>query len=159
DHEFEACKPAASIYSSVHELTAWMRMLMAGGNWEGQQLLSPTSLVEMWRPHTNTANAGSGTRTNDFKSYGLGWFLSLERGEKVVEHDGGMPGFLSKVSLLPAERFGFVLLNNSNDGIVNEALKRAIYAERAGQDGMKILKRIAEIKQRIDRGAADDKQK
>jgi hypothetical protein len=107
----------------------------------------------MWRPHTNTAPSGTGWRTDDFKSYGLGWFLSIDRGNKIVEHDGGMPGFLSKVSLMPGKRFGFVLLNNSNDGIVNEALKRALYAEYAGEDGMKILQRIATIKKRIDSDA------
>ena len=156
DHEFHACKPAASMYSSVHELTNWMRMLLAGGKWGGQQLLSATTLAEMWRPHTSAARGASGQRTDDFKSYGLGWFLSLERGEKLVEHDGGMPGFLSKVSLLPAEGFAFALLNNGNDGIVNEALKRALYAERAGNDGMAILTRIAQIKKRIDRGAKQE---
>lgn len=156
DHEFNACKPAASIYSSAHELTNWMRMLMAGGKWGEERLLSPGTLAEMWRPHTSAARGASGTNTDDFKSYGLGWFLSLERGEKVVEHDGGMPGFLSKVSLLPAERFAFALLNNGNDGIINEALKRALYAERAGKDGMAILKRIAQIKKRIDRGAKQE---
>jgi hypothetical protein len=67
-----------------------------------------------------------GAGTGDLNSYGLGWFLSLERGQKVVEHDGGMPGFLSKVSLMPAEKFGFVVLNNSNDGVLNEAVKRAL---------------------------------
>lgn len=153
DHEFQACKPAASIYSSAHELTIWMRALMAGGTWQTKEIVTPGSLVEMWRPHTNTAPSGTGWRTDDFKSYGLGWFLSIDRGNKIVEHDGGMPGFLSKVSLMPGKRFGFVLLNNSNDGIVNEALKRALYAEYAGEDGMKILQRIATIKKRIDSDA------
>lgn len=153
DHEFQACKPAASIYSSAHELTIWMRALMAGGAWKGQKIVSQTSLAEMWRPHTNTAPGGSGSRTDDFKSYGLGWFLSIDRGSKIVEHDGGMPGFLSKVSLMPSKNFGFVLLNNGNDGVVNEALKRALYAEYAGEDGMKVLARIATIKQRIDANA------
>lgn len=150
DHVFEACKPAASMYSSAHELTIWMRALMSGGIWKGKKLCTPASLLEMWKPHVNTASGGSGARTDDFKSYGLGWFVSLLAGNKVVEHDGGMPGFLSKVSMMPARRFGFVLLNNSNDGIVNEALKRALYAEYAGEDGMKILARLAGIKKRID---------
>ncbi|MGK0204514.1 MAG: CubicO group peptidase (beta-lactamase class C family) [Planctomycetota bacterium] len=150
DHEFHACKPAASIYSSAHELSIWMRALMAGGVWKGEEIVSQASLIEMWRPHTHTATGGTSSRTDDFKSYGLGWFLSIDRGNKIVEHDGGMPGFLSKVSMMPGKRFGFVLLNNGNDGIVNEALKRALYAEYAGEDGMKILKRIATIKKRID---------
>ncbi|MCB9877988.1 MAG: serine hydrolase [Planctomycetes bacterium] len=150
DHEFVACKPAASIYSSVHELTAWMRMLVAGGRLGDQQLLSTESLLQMWRPHTALNTAGSGPDVADFRSYGMGWFLSLDHGNKVVEHDGGMPGFLSKVSLMPADGFAFAVLNNGNDGVVNEALKRALYAEHAGEDGMAMVERLAVIKKRID---------
>ena len=149
DHEFVACKPAASLYSSVHELTAWMRMLLAGGQWQGKPMLTEASLREMWRPHVATA-PGSGAATADFKSYGMGWFLSLERGQKVVEHDGGMPGFLSKVSLMPGEKFGFVVLNNANDGVLNEAVKRALLAMRAGGDGLAEIARLATVKKRID---------
>jgi CubicO group peptidase (beta-lactamase class C family) len=148
DHEFVACKPAASIYASVHELTAWIRCLCAGGKLGEVELLTAASLREMWRPHVPTAG-GAGAGTADLKSYGLGWFLSLERGKKVVEHDGGMPGFLSKVSLLPEEKFGFVVLNNNNDGVLNEAIKRALYAARAGGDGHAELARLAAVKQRI----------
>ncbi|MCU0862345.1 MAG: serine hydrolase [Planctomycetes bacterium] len=148
DHEFAACKPAASIYSSVHELTAWMRMLLAGGEWQGNRILTEASLRELWRPQVLLA-AGAGAGTADFRSYGLGWFLSLERGHKLVEHDGGMPGFLSKVSLLPAERFGFVVLNNANDGVLNEACKRALLLQRAGGDGLAELQRIAELVPRL----------
>lgn len=149
DHEFVACKPAAAIYSSVHDLTAWMRMLLAGGKWQDKTMLTEASLREMWRPHVATA-PGTGGDTGDFKSYGMGWFLSLERGQKVVEHDGGMPGFLSKVSLMPAEKFGFVVLNNANDGVLNEAVKRALLAMRAGRDGLAEITRLAAVKQRID---------
>lgn len=149
DHEFVACKPAAAIYSSVHDLTAWMRMLLAGGKWQDKTMLTEASLREMWRPHVATA-PGTGGDTGDFKSYGMGWFLSLERGQKVVEHDGGMPGFLSKVSLMPAEKFGFVVLNNANDGVLNEAVKRALLATRAGRDGLVEITRLAAVKQRID---------
>jgi hypothetical protein len=160
DHEFTACRPAASIYSSVHDLTAWMRMLLAGGEWNGSRILTAASLRELWRPQVMLA-AGSGPGTGDFRSYGLGWFLSLERGQKLVEHDGGMPGFLSKVSLLPAERFGFVVLNNANDGVLNEAVKRALLLQRAGGDGMAELQRLATVAVRIkerDRKAVADRE-
>lgn len=150
DHEFVACKPAAAIYSSVHELTAWVRMLLANGTWDGERLLAESSLQTMWRPHTALNATGSGAATDDFRSYGLGWFLSIEQGQKLVEHDGGMPGFLSKVSLLPAERFGFVVLNNANDGVLNEAIKRALLTMRRGEDGLAIVERLAGVKRRID---------
>lgn len=150
DHEFVACRPAASIYSSVHEIGNWMRMLLAGGTWNGETMLSEASLQQMWRPHVSTSpGTGSGPDTADFKSYGMGWFLSLERGHKLVEHDGGMPGFLSKVSLMPAEQFGFVVLNNRNDGVLNEAIKRALLAARGGGDGSAQIARIAQVAERI----------
>ena len=154
DHEFTACKPAASIYSSVHELTAWMRMWLANGAWNGKPLLTQASLAELWHPHV-TMSGGSGASAADFRGYGMGWFLNLERGKKLVEHDGGMPGFLSKVSLLPAEKFGFVTLNNSNDGVLNEAIKRALLTARAGGDGKAVIDDLAERKKRIDQRELD----
>jgi CubicO group peptidase (beta-lactamase class C family) len=149
DHEFVACKPAASIYSSVHELTAWLRLLTAGGKWGEVALLDEAALREMWRPHV-TLGGGSGASTADFRSYGLGWFVAIERGRKLVEHDGGMPGFLSKVAVMPADRFGFVVLNNANDGVLNEAVKRALLTARAGGDGLAEVTRLAAAKQRRD---------
>jgi CubicO group peptidase (beta-lactamase class C family) len=149
DHDYVACKPAASIYASVHELTAWLRMLLAGGKWQEQSLLQDASLRELWRPHVSTAPAGAAAGTADFRAYGMGWFLSLERGQKLVEHDGGMPGFLSKVALVPAERFGFAVVNNSNDGVLNEAVKRALFVQRAGGDGLREIERLRAAKERI----------
>jgi CubicO group peptidase (beta-lactamase class C family) len=161
DHEFVACKPAASIYSSVHELTAWMRMLLANGTWQDKAMLAPASLAEMWRPHV-AIGTGSGASTADMRGYGMGWFLNLERGKKLVEHDGGMPGFLSKVSLMPAEKFGFVVLNNGNDGVLNEAIKRALLTARAGGDGKAAIDNLAQVKKRIaarDQAAVEKREK
>lgn len=148
DFVYHACKPAASIYASVHDLTAWVRMLVGGGAVAGKPLLAPQALAELWRPHVGLGG-GAGAGTADFGGYGMGWFLRAEAGQKLVEHDGGMPGFLSKVTLLPAERFGFVVLNNANDGIVNEALKRALLAARRGGDGLAEIDRLAEVGKRV----------
>ena len=59
------------------------------------------------------------------------------------------------MSLLPAEKFGFVVLNNANDGVLNEAVKRALLAARAGRDGLAEITRIAAIKKRIDQQEHD----
>jgi len=148
DHEFIAGKPAASIYSSVHELTAWIRLNLEAGKVGGRALLHPSSFAEMWRPHVGIGG-GSGISTNDLRSYGLGWFLSLEGAQKLIEHDGGMPGFLSKVTLLPASRFGFCVLNNSNDGVLNEAIKRALLALRRGEDALAVVDQLAKARERV----------
>ena len=157
EHEFTACKPAASMASSVHDLTLWMRMLVSGGALGDAKVLDAAAFAQMWRPYTILGGGPGGADTRDFRSYGLGWFLSLERGKKLVEHDGGMPGFLSKVSLLPADKFAFVVLNNSNDGLLNEAIKAALLAAHAGEDGKAQIERWSTIAERVHKRDASEK--
>jgi CubicO group peptidase (beta-lactamase class C family) len=148
DFEFFACKPAGAMWSSVHDLGRWLAMLLAGGRHEDREVLGAAAFREMWRPHVGIG-AGAGPGIGDLSGYGLGWFLYPQDGEKLVEHDGGMPGFLSKVSLLPAAKFGFAVLNNGDQGIVNEAIKRALLAAHGGEDGMAVLERMIEVGKRI----------
>ena len=48
----------------------------------------------------------------NFAAYGLGWFLRDYRGLKVVWHDGGLQGMLSRTILVPEKRIGIVVLTN-----------------------------------------------
>jgi CubicO group peptidase (beta-lactamase class C family) len=143
--EFRACRPAGAIWSSVHDMSAWVRMLLAGGRFGDRELLAEEVLAAAWRPHTSMASGRTAAAIEDFNAYGLGWFVSVQDGKKLVEHDGGMPGFLSKVTLVPADGFGMVVLNNTDDGVLNLALRRAVLAERAGGDGAALLTRFAEF--------------
>jgi CubicO group peptidase (beta-lactamase class C family) len=156
DHEFVACRPAAAIYSSVHDLSLWIACLLAGGKPDGA--VDEAMLGELWRPHV-AMGGGTGGKPGDLRGYGMGWFLSLQDGKKLVEHDGGMPGFLSKVSLLPADKFGFVVLNNANDGVLNEASKAALLAAHAGGDADAAIDRFAKINERVKTRAVSAVQK
>ena len=142
-YDFRAAKAAGAMWSSVDELARWIRMLVAGGRFEDRQVLDEDVLQACWRPCVSLAGGRVPAAIEDFSSYGLGWFLSVHEGEKLVEHDGGMPGFLSKVTLLPAEGFGLAILNNGADGLLNLALRRAILAQREGHDGHVILDELA----------------
>lgn len=142
---FRAAKPAGAIWSSVHDLSAWVRMLLADGRSGDVEILPVDVIHECMRPHTTMSGGRTPSAIEDFASYGLGWFLSVHDGKKLVEHDGGMPGFISKVTLVPADRFGMVILNNGMDGFVNVALRRAILAQRKGESGQAILDRIGAV--------------
>ena len=48
----------------------------------------------------------------NFLGYAEGWYLSDYRGQRLVWHDGGFPGTVSLVTLLPALRIGVVVLTN-----------------------------------------------
>ena len=44
--------------------------------------------------------------------YGLGWFLRVWNGHKVIEHGGNIDGFNAQVAFMPDQKLGFVLLTN-----------------------------------------------
>jgi hypothetical protein len=75
-------------------------------------------------PHTIIGAGNSQKRHGiNFYTYGLGWFIFDYNGEKIVEHDGGMPGYISKVTLIPNKKISVIILNNGNNGFVNNALR------------------------------------
>ena len=105
--------PAGSIYSSVNEMTHWMQMLLNSGEWDGTEIMKASAVDDMFTPHTIRNVPGYMKNIGvHFNMYGLGWMLFDYSGKKIVEHDGGMPGYISKVTLIPEEDMGFVILTN-----------------------------------------------
>ena len=110
--------PAGSIYSSVDEMTHWMMMLLNEGAWKERQILDAKTIDQLFSSQT-ILPVSSFMKENGshFYLYGLGWFLFDYSGRKIVEHDGGMPGYISKVTLVPEEELGFVILTNDMNGL------------------------------------------
>jgi CubicO group peptidase (beta-lactamase class C family) len=123
-YDFNAAKAAAGIYSNVDELSTWTMMLMNKGVYKGHRMISASTLSRIMEPHTIIgASASQKQHGIEFYDYGLGWFLFNYNGRKIVEHDGGMPGYISKVTMVPAEKLSIIILNNGNDFFVNNALR------------------------------------
>ncbi|QRK04685.1 beta-lactamase family protein [Archangium violaceum] len=127
----ESYSPAGGLRSSVEDMSRFIRMLLAEGRFDGESVLKPASLQEMWRQQ----NVG---RPLDMDNrIGLPWYLyelPLKNGQSVrmVEHDGATQYFRSYLSLLPEHGLGVVVLSNSEnaDGLVgviaHEVLARAL---------------------------------
>jgi CubicO group peptidase (beta-lactamase class C family) len=123
-YDFNAAKAAAGIYSNVDELSVWTMMLMNKGVYKGHRMISAPTLSRIMEPHTIIGVSASQKQHGiEFYDYGLGWFLFNYNGRKIVEHDGGMPGYISKVTMVPAEKISIIILNNGNDFFVNNALR------------------------------------
>ena len=105
--------PAGTVYSSVDEMANWITMLLNGGTWKGGKVLSPSVIDRLFSPQT-ILPVSSFMRQNGshFNLYGLGWFMFDYSARKIVEHDGGMPGYISKVTVVPEEKLGMVILTN-----------------------------------------------
>ena len=121
--------PAGSIYSSVDEMSHWITALLNGGNWNGQQILAQEMIETLFTPHTILpVSAQMKNNGSHFNTYGLGWFLFDYSGRKIVEHDGGMPGYISKVTLVPEENLGFVILTNDMNNLTGALRYRILDA-------------------------------
>jgi len=86
------------------------------GQYKGKQILAEKQIFEMRKAQTIKDWSAQRTQiwpSTHFSAYGLGWDLFDYHGEKIVNHGGGADGMISKVVLVPKEKFGFIVLTNS----------------------------------------------
>lgn len=117
---------AGGLYSSVHDMSKWMRVQLDGGVYardgeKEQRLFSAKRQREMWSvvtpmPIAEPAVPELAPAKPNFAGYGEGWQLTDYRGEKLVWHTGGWPGMVSRVTLVPARKLGVVVLTNAELG-------------------------------------------
>jgi hypothetical protein len=111
--------PAGAINSSVFDMARWIALQLNAGGVPGvdkTRLFSERQSKEMWSPQTilptNEPPPALSALHTDFAAYGLGWSLREYRGHKLVGHTGGLPGYVSQVTLIPDRKLGVVVLTN-----------------------------------------------
>ena len=102
--------PAGAINSNVLDMARWLRTLLAGGMFNGKQLVSAASLREIEAPHTITGSASDSL--THFAAYGLGVGMRDYRGVKLLSHNGGIDGMLSAYTFIPEKGLGVIVLTN-----------------------------------------------
>lgn len=127
--------PAGAIQCNVTGMLKWVSTQLAQGTSpDGLKLFSAARSAEMWSPQTILPAAGDRlplTRTH-FVSYGLGWLLEDIDGYKRVSHNGGLPGMVTHVSMVPELNLGIVVLTNQQEGAALEAVAMQIIEAYAG---------------------------
>lgn len=109
DVQKDNAQGALGINSSAFDMAQWIRLQLGKGKYNDQRIFSERQSGEMWANQFAFGNM----------NYGLGWFISYKNGKRILNHGGGMPGFISDVTLVPEENFGFVILSNFESGMVN----------------------------------------
>ncbi|TPG50965.1 serine hydrolase [Rhodanobacter glycinis] len=125
---------AGGIYSSVHDMAKWMNVQLAAGalptsgaDGKSERLFSEDSQREMWSVLT-PIKVGKppipelAPLMPNFSGYGESWFLSDYHGQKLVWHTGGWPGMVSRVTLVPGQHLGVVVLTNAESGAAFNAV-------------------------------------
>ncbi|HVW63279.1 MAG TPA: serine hydrolase, partial [Puia sp.] len=115
--------PAGSISSCVSDMSKWVIMLLDRGNYKGRQVVPASAIAQTRWPHSILGNGGHPYNESHFALYGLGWMLQEYDGRKIVSHTGGVNGFVTSVTLVPEENLGIVVLTNTDQNSLYEALK------------------------------------
>ncbi len=105
----DAQAPAGGVSSSVRDLAEWMRLELAGGKYDGKQLISADALAET---HVPVIARVSSLGEQSF--YALGWAVDYTRYGLSWGHAGAFSvGARTLVSLLPNEKLGIIVLSNA----------------------------------------------
>ena len=122
--------PAGAINSCAADMAKWVQLQLNRGKFVDRErhLFTEQRSKEMWTAQTILPVGDSppplaGLRPN-FADYALGWGLRDYHGRELVGHTGGVPGFVSRVLLVPEENLGVVVLTNAEEG---EAFNSIVY--------------------------------
>ncbi len=119
--------PAASINSSVKDLSNWLLMNIDSGKFEGNTIVPWQALVNVRSSQMVIREPRSAMApSTHFLTYGLGWELEDYIGRKIMYHSGGADGFVTATCFVPEEKLGIVVLTNSDANSFYEALRKQI---------------------------------
>jgi CubicO group peptidase (beta-lactamase class C family) len=113
----EAIAPAGGINASATDQARWLMTQLAKGKApSGARIWSEKQADEMWKPQVVT-NSSDGPSPEDpsrpvLQAYALGWFIQDYRGERLVNHSGGLIGQVTQTAMIPRRNLGVVVFSN-----------------------------------------------
>jgi CubicO group peptidase (beta-lactamase class C family) len=105
---------AGAVYTTVGDLYKWDRALYSGS------ILSQPSEEAAFTPH--------------LARYGYGWMIDSLYGKKVVEHGGGITGFVSFILRVPEDETCIIVLDNAPSQAQPGKMANDLYALLNGKE-------------------------
>jgi CubicO group peptidase (beta-lactamase class C family) len=126
----DAVAPAGSVYSSVSDMSKWMRFMLDSGRVGTQRLIKPATFQEIVAPQIRAPSGqypALELAQPHFFSYALGWFVQDYHGETVWMHTGSIDGMVAIIGLLPERNVGVFVLGNLDHAEVRHALMYQVF--------------------------------
>ena len=121
----DSIAPAGSVYSSVSDMSKWMRFILDSGRVGTKRLIAASTFREIVAPQIRAPMSeypALQLAKPDFFSYGLGWFIQDYAGQQVWMHTGSIDGMCAIIGLMPNERMGVYILENLDHAELRHAL-------------------------------------
>jgi len=119
--------PAGGINSSAEDMAKWLRVQLSGGLLaNGSRLFSAQTARELTTIVTpmpiNDPPPELSPLKPSFNGYALGFGIRDYRGHKIVAHTGGLPGYVSRVAMIPDVNAGVAVLTNQESGAAFDSI-------------------------------------
>ncbi len=126
----DAVAPAGSVWSSVADMSRWMRFMLDSGRVGTQRLIKPATFQEIVAPQMRAPSGqypALELAQPHFFSYALGWFVQDYHGRTVWMHTGSIDGMSAIVGLLPEQKVGVFVLANLDHAELRHALMYQVF--------------------------------
>lgn len=154
----DAIAPAGSVWSSVSDMSKWMRFILDSGRIGTKRLIQPATFREIVAPQMRAPMSQYPALTlaqPHFFSYALGWFVEDYHGETVWMHTGSIDGMSAIIGLLPERHVGVYVLANLDHAELRHALMFKVFDMYAARgDDRRMRDWSADVKALFDSGHA-----
>lgn len=142
--------PAGGIMSNAQDMAKWMiTQLDSGRISNGTRLFPSWTTRELWSIVTpmpiQSFPSPLKSIQPQFSGYALGFGIHDYRGYKIVSHTGGLPGYVSRLTMLPEKKIGIMVLTNQESGAAFNAITHNIldlFLNASDTQWIKIYKKI-----------------
>jgi CubicO group peptidase (beta-lactamase class C family) len=119
--------PAGGIVSGAEDIAKWLIVQLDSGRvGGGERIFSPASTRQLWREVTPEPIGEPVPGLEQLRPNFLGYALGVEtrdyRGRQMLTHTGGLPGYVSRLAMIPSLRLGVAVLTNQESGLAFNAL-------------------------------------
>jgi len=124
---------AGALFSTLADLTQWLKVHVNQGQVGDLRLVSAANLKQMHLPQTIIPAGGyhEALMGTAISTYGMGWFIEPYQGTTLLHHGGNVEGHSLIIGALPKEKIGIVVLTNVaslplRDVLLYECVDRAL---------------------------------
>jgi CubicO group peptidase (beta-lactamase class C family) len=122
--------PAGSVWSSVTDMSKWMRFILDSGRVGSKRLITEATFRELIAPQIRAPMSeypALQLAKPDYFSYGLGWFIQDYSGQQVWMHTGSIDGMCAIIGLEPNQHVGVYVLENLDHAELRHALMYSVF--------------------------------